>query len=56
MKLTQIQIEEFNTNGFLIIKNFLNEESCDRILKKSKRTLRKKTSSYRIRTRVYEFR
>ena len=31
MKLSQEQLEEFNTNGFLLIKNFLDAKECDAI-------------------------
>lgn len=36
MKLTNKQIEEFNKNGLLLIKNFANEKLCDKILEKAK--------------------
>ncbi|RXJ95162.1 phytanoyl-CoA dioxygenase [Malaciobacter molluscorum] len=36
MKLTQEQIEQFNKDGFLLIRNFANKELCDEILQKAK--------------------
>ena len=42
MILTQEQIEEFNTNGFLILRNFANKELCNAILEKAKIHLEKK--------------
>ncbi len=39
MLLSNEQIEEFNTNGFLIIKNFANIQQCDEILTKAKEHL-----------------
>lgn len=44
MKLTQEQIKEFNTNGFLIIRNFLNHTQCDKILQKAKNHLENQTA------------
>ena len=41
MILTQTQLEEFNTNGFLILKNFAKEQLCNEILKKAKEHLEK---------------
>lgn len=35
MNLTQEQIEEFETNGFLIIRDFLSKENCNKILEKA---------------------
>ncbi|RYA24220.1 phytanoyl-CoA dioxygenase family protein [Malaciobacter halophilus] len=35
MKLTTEQIEEFNENGFLLIRNFASEELCNKILEKA---------------------
>jgi phytanoyl-CoA hydroxylase len=32
MELTQIQLNEFNINGFLILRNFLDQASCEAIL------------------------
>lgn len=37
MKLTQEQVDEFNTNGFLLLRGFADKELCDNI-----RTLAKK--------------
>jgi len=31
MELTKEQLDEFNTNGFLLIRNFLDAKSCDAI-------------------------
>jgi len=42
MKLSNKQLEDFNTNGFLILKNFANEELCNNILKKAKEHLQRK--------------
>lgn len=42
MQLSQEQLNEFNKNGFIIIKNFAKEELCDEILKKAKEHLQKK--------------
>ncbi len=42
MKLTEKQLKEFNTNGFLVIKNFADEKLCKRILEKAKEHLIKK--------------
>ncbi|MFV0563673.1 phytanoyl-CoA dioxygenase family protein [Malaciobacter mytili] len=36
MKLSQEQIDEFNSNGFLLIRNFASSELCDEILQKAK--------------------
>lgn len=32
MQLTQTQVDEFNTNGFLLLKNFADAKLCDDIL------------------------
>ncbi|KAB7885436.1 phytanoyl-CoA dioxygenase family protein [Poseidonibacter ostreae] len=42
MKLSNEQLEEFNSNGFLILKNFANEELCNNILQKAKEHLKRK--------------
>lgn len=42
MELTQEQLNEFNTNGFLIIRNFADKNLCDKILEKAKEHLVKK--------------
>ncbi len=42
MKLSNIQLEEFNSNGFIILKNFAKEELCDDILEKAKEHLQRK--------------
>ena len=42
MKLSNEQLEEFNSNGFLILKNFANEELCNNILQKAKEHLQRK--------------
>ncbi len=36
MKLTNDQIDQFNTDGFLLLKDFAKAELCDKILEKSK--------------------
>lgn len=42
MKLSQEQIDEFNTNGFLLIRNFASSELCYEILQKAKYHLENK--------------
>ena len=42
MKLTDKQINEFHTNGFLLIKNFADADLCDAILAKAQEHLEKK--------------
>jgi len=42
MKLTIEQLNQFNNNGFLIIKNFAQTELCNEILEKAKKHLQKK--------------
>lgn len=42
MKLSQEQLEEFNTNGFLILKNFASKDLANNILKKAKEHLERK--------------
>ncbi len=42
MKLTKQQVEEFNTNGFLILKNFADEQLCNDILEKANKHLQEK--------------
>ena len=42
MKLTQQQLEAFNENGFLVLRNFLPLEKCEAILKVASRHLRDK--------------
>ena len=42
MELTKEQLDQFNKDGFLIIKNFAKQELCDEILKKAKEHLEKK--------------
>jgi len=32
MQLTQTQLDDFNTNGFLVLRNFLASEECEAIL------------------------
>ena len=44
MKLTEEQLNEFNENGFIVIKDFASKELCDKILEKAKPHLEKKTS------------
>ncbi|XPV69137.1 MAG: phytanoyl-CoA dioxygenase family protein [Halarcobacter sp.] len=44
MKLSQEQLDQFNKDGFIIIKSFAKEELCDEILKKAKNHLEKKTA------------
>ena len=41
MKLTNEQIAEFNTNGFLLLKNFADPKLCDAILEKAQEHLDK---------------
>lgn len=42
MNLTKEQILEFNTNGFLIIRDFASEKTCNEILEKAKLHLKTK--------------
>ena len=42
MQLTKEQLEEFNKNGFLLLKNFLDEKKCEEILEKAYEHLNKK--------------
>ena len=42
MKLTQNELDKFNKDGFLIIKDFVKHELCDKILNKAKEHLEKK--------------
>lgn len=39
MELTQSQINEFHTNGFLILKNFAESDLCEEVLTKAKEHL-----------------
>ena len=42
MELSQEQIDEFNENGFIVLKKFASKELCDEILEKAKIHLEKK--------------
>lgn len=42
MQLTKEQLEKFNNDGFLVIKNFASEELCNNILEKANEHLEKK--------------
>jgi len=42
MELTKEQVNKFNEDGFLIIKNFAQKDLCDKILEKAKIHLEKK--------------
>lgn len=42
MELTQSQINEFHTNGFLILKNFAESDLCEEVLTKAKEHLNSK--------------
>ncbi len=42
MTLSQEQLDKFNQNGFLVIKNFADTKFCDEILEKAKEHLQKK--------------
>ena len=42
MELSKEQLEEFNTNGFLILRNFADINLCDNILQKAKEHLKRK--------------
>lgn len=42
MILTKQELEQFNKNGFLVIKNFAKQKLCDEILTKAKEHLEKK--------------
>ncbi len=46
MNLTKEQICEFETNGFLIIKNFADKNSCDEILRKAQKHLEEKVAPF----------
>jgi len=43
MKLTALQIDEFNHNGFLVLKGFADNNLCNDILAKAKNHLENKT-------------
>lgn len=36
MELSSKELEDFNENGYLVLRNFLDENSCDKILEKAK--------------------
>jgi len=42
MQLTQKQLNEYNENGFIVIKNFVSKEYCNKILEKAKIHLKRK--------------
>ena len=42
MELTSQELNEFNENGFIILRNFVSEEFCNKILEKAKEHLQKK--------------
>jgi len=42
MQLTKEQLDEFNENGFLILRDFANINLCDQILEKAKEHLHRK--------------
>jgi len=44
MNLTSNQIEQFNNDGFLVLKDFVSHEFCDEITKKAKNHLEQKIS------------
>lgn len=44
MELTKEQLEQFNKDGFIVIKNFAPKELCDKILEKAKLHLEDKTA------------
>lgn len=44
MKLTSSQIKQFNTDGFLVLKNFADLELCEEILAKVEEHLKEKVS------------
>ena len=44
MQLSQEQLNQFNTNGFLVIKNFAKEELCNDILEQAKKHLNNKVA------------
>ena len=44
MKLDENQLKEFHENGFLILKNFADSQTCDEILQKAKIYLENKTA------------
>ena len=42
MQLTPEQLAQFHTNGFIVLRNFLDEKACDEILEVAKRHLDEK--------------
>jgi phytanoyl-CoA hydroxylase len=44
MKLTQTQIDAFDTSGFIILRNFADTKFCDALLEKAKVHLQNKTA------------
>lgn len=42
MVLTSEQLQEFNENGFIVLRNFASQTLCDAILKKAKQHLQEK--------------
>ncbi len=46
MELTLQQLEQFNNDGFLLIKNFVNHTFCNEILEKAKEHLNRKQAPF----------
>lgn len=42
MELTKEQLDQFNKNGFLLLKNFIDEKKCNEILEKANKHLKRK--------------
>lgn len=59
MQLTSEQLLQFDKDGFIVLRNFLDEKACDDILEVAKRHLEKKTepieteTGYDERSKVY---
>jgi len=46
MLLTPQELEDFNKNGFIILRNFLEEKKCDKILEVAKKHLNEKIAPF----------
>ena len=42
MQLTPVQLTQFHTDGFIVLRNFLDEKRCDEILEVAKKNLNEK--------------
>ena len=54
MELTLEQIDKFNKNGFLLIKDFAPKELCDKILEKAKKHLTNKIAPFETESEYLE--